>query len=619
MASALSRSLRSPRVLIALGMIFCFAFCAVFAGWIAPHDPGDQNLLAILQPPAWVDGGDLNYPLGTDSLGRCVLSRLIYGARTAMLVALFASLGAMIIGTILAHISGYFGGAVDWLIGRLVDVWMSFPPVILSLILMVGLGVGLSKVILAIVLVDWTRFCRVLRSEVLIVTRHDYVAAARLLGFTHWQTIVREVLPATTPLLITLISLEMAIAVVVEAILSFIGLGVGANTPAWGQMIADARQYVYQSPWNSAAADLCDFPHRHRIQSPGRRAAPHARRAACGNRALTMLALQAKDLVVERPHRRRHGAGDPRAVVRPAGGKNPRARGRVRRRQIHGRPRHRATSAGRFRDHVRVAAVRRRRPRAHGAGRAARAARPRHRLHPAGADDLAQSGAHHRRAIRRAFGAARRRQPQRAPRPRGRHADGGKTAARRGAADAISASIVRRHVPARADRLGVFERSAPGHRRRADHRARCHDASADPEADRRHAARARHRGHLHHPRPAACRATVRPGHRDVCRPRRRERAGARRAVDAGASLYALPAARQSVDARGAARALRHAGPDAELAPAQKPVRLPFRAALSSCHRRVPPRRAAEHCRRRRSSCRVHSRRGDADDRDDGRR
>ncbi len=250
MAGAVTRSLRSPRVLIALGMILCIVCCAAFAGWIAPHDPAEQNLLSILTPPIWADGGDPSFPLGTDSLGRCVLSRLIYGARTAMLVALFASLGAMIIGTILAQISGYFGGAVDWIIGRLVDVWMSFPPVILSLILMVGLGVGLDKVILAIVLVDWTRFCRVLRSEVLIVTRQDYVAAARLLGFTHWQTIVREVFPATLPLLITLVSLEMAIAVVVEAILSFVGLGVGADQPAWGQMIADARQYVYQSPWN---------------------------------------------------------------------------------------------------------------------------------------------------------------------------------------------------------------------------------------------------------------------------------------------------------------------------------------------------------------------------------
>lgn len=250
MTGSLLRALRSPRVLLGLAMMLCIAVCAAFAGFLAPHDPAEQNLLSILAPPAWAPAGDPNFPLGTDSLGRDVLSRLIYGARTAMLVAVFASLGAMIIGAILAHVAGYFGGAVDWIIGRLVDVWMSFPPVILSLILMVGLGVGLDRVILAIVLVDWTRFCRVLRSEVLIVRRHDYVAAARLLGFSHWQTIVREILPATLPLLITLFSLEMAIAVVVEAILSFVGLGVGPNQAAWGQMIADARQYVYQSPWN---------------------------------------------------------------------------------------------------------------------------------------------------------------------------------------------------------------------------------------------------------------------------------------------------------------------------------------------------------------------------------
>jgi peptide/nickel transport system permease protein len=231
-------------------MILCIGCAAVFAPSIAPHDPSEQNLVSLLLPPAWASGGDPAFPLGTDSLGRCVLSRLIYGARTAMTVAVFASLGAMLIGSVLAHISGYFGGLLDWIIGRAVDVWMSFPPVILSLILMVGLGTGLDKVILAIILVDWTRFCRVLRSEVLIVTRRDYVAAARLLGFTHWQTLIREVLPATFPLLITLVSLEMAIAVVVEAILSFVGLGVRPDQPAWGQMIADARQYVYQSPSN---------------------------------------------------------------------------------------------------------------------------------------------------------------------------------------------------------------------------------------------------------------------------------------------------------------------------------------------------------------------------------
>jgi peptide/nickel transport system permease protein len=217
--------MRSARVLIGLSIVLVIAFTAVFAPLLAPHDPNDQNLISTLLPPAWLPGGEPEFPLGTDSLGRDVLSRLIY-------------------------VAGYFGGRIDWLIGRIVDVWMSFPPVILSLILMVGLGTGLRNVILAIILVDWTRFCRVLRSEVLVVRRRDYVTAARLIGFSHWRTITREIVPATVPLLITLMSLEMGIAVIVEAILSFVGMSVSANTPAWGQMIADARQYVYQSSWN---------------------------------------------------------------------------------------------------------------------------------------------------------------------------------------------------------------------------------------------------------------------------------------------------------------------------------------------------------------------------------
>jgi len=246
--STLSRCLRSGRVIAGLFIVAFVGACALLAPLIAPSDPGEQDLLNILLPPAWASGGNSAFPLGTDGLGRCVLSRLLYGARTAMTVAVVAALGAMLIGTVLAHVAGYLGGATDWIIGRVVDVWMSFPPVILSLILMVGLGIGLDKVILAIILVDWTRFCRVLRSEVLVVTRRDYVAAARLLGFSHWQTVTREVLPATFPLLITLLSLEMGIAVVVEAILSFVGMGVGPNQAAWGQMIADARQDIAGAP-----------------------------------------------------------------------------------------------------------------------------------------------------------------------------------------------------------------------------------------------------------------------------------------------------------------------------------------------------------------------------------
>ncbi|WP_047459807.1 ABC transporter permease [Rhizobium rhizogenes] len=251
--------LRSGRVQTGLVIIAILAVCAIFAPWIAPNDPNEQNLLSILAPPAWADGGDAMFPLGTDSLGRCILSRLIFGTRVALTVAFTASIGAMIIGAILAHIAGYFGGWVDWLIGRIVEIWLSFPPVILSLILMVGLGTGIRNVILAIVLVDWTRFCRVLRSEVLVLRRRDYVAAAQLVGFSHWRTITREILPGTLPLLITLMSLEMGVAVIVEAILSFVGMSVGADTPAWGQMIADARQNIYEAPLNLLCPVLAIF------------------------------------------------------------------------------------------------------------------------------------------------------------------------------------------------------------------------------------------------------------------------------------------------------------------------------------------------------------------------
>ncbi len=182
-----------------------------------------------------------------------MLSRLLYGARLALMVAATASIGAMLLGAMLAHLAGYFGGAIDWIICRAVDVWMSFPPVVLSLILIVGLGTGADRVVLAIILVDWTRFCRVLRAEVLVTARRDYVAAARLAGFGHWRTLAREVLPATLPLLITLLSLEAGIAVIVEAVLSFVGMGVRPDEIAWGQMIADARQNVAEAPWTLLA------------------------------------------------------------------------------------------------------------------------------------------------------------------------------------------------------------------------------------------------------------------------------------------------------------------------------------------------------------------------------
>ncbi len=247
LAPALDRMLREPRVVAGGALMLALLLVALFAPALAPHPPNAQDILHALLPPAWEPGGDPRFPLGTDSLGRCVLSRVIYGARVAMQVAVLAALGAALLGSTLALIAGYCGGWPDWCVSRAVDVWMSFPPVVLSLILMVGFGAGLDNVILAIIVVDWTRFCRVMRAEVLTVARRDYVAAARLAGFTHAQIVLKELLPAVAPLLLTLVSIEMGIAVVVEAILSFVGLSVEPSVPAWGVMIADARPTMYEA------------------------------------------------------------------------------------------------------------------------------------------------------------------------------------------------------------------------------------------------------------------------------------------------------------------------------------------------------------------------------------
>ncbi|MEO8857448.1 MAG: ABC transporter permease [Burkholderiaceae bacterium] len=241
--------LRQPRVLIGGGILLVVALAAIFAPWVAPHDPLEQDLLHMLSPPMWAPGGEAAFPLGTDSLGRCVLSRVIYGSRVALVVAVVSALGAMLLGSTLALLAGYFGGWIDRSIGYVVDLWMSFPPVVLSLILLVGLGTGVDKVILAVVLVDWTRFCRVVRADVLVTRRRDYVLAAQLIGFSHLRTLLREVLPAVLPLMITLFSIEMGIAIVVEATLSFIGLAVPPDVTTWGQMLADARSDIQSALW----------------------------------------------------------------------------------------------------------------------------------------------------------------------------------------------------------------------------------------------------------------------------------------------------------------------------------------------------------------------------------
>jgi ABC-type dipeptide/oligopeptide/nickel transport system permease subunit len=229
---------------------------ALLARWLSPHDPLEQDLLNTFATPFWRANHDANFLLGTDSLGRDVLSRLIHGARIALIVALIAATLAALLGTFLGLIAGYFGGWVDAVISRLVDIWMSFPPVLLSIVLGAMLGSGLLTVIIAIVVIDWTRFCRIVRGEVLVQRELDYVASAKIIGLSPWQILWREILPNVAPLLLTLWTLEMGIAVVVETILSFVGLGV-TNAASWGSMIADGRTYINQAWWLLALPVAC--------------------------------------------------------------------------------------------------------------------------------------------------------------------------------------------------------------------------------------------------------------------------------------------------------------------------------------------------------------------------
>ena len=247
---------RNPRVLFGGAVLLTIVALAALAQWLVPHDPLEQDLINTLLPPAWL-GGQHGFPFGTDSLGRDILSRLIYGARVALTVAVVAAMLAGLLGSVLGLLAGYFGGWIDTLISRIVDVWMSFPAVLLSIVLAAVLGAGLYTVIVAIVVIDWTRFCRVVRSEVLIQREQDYVASAVTIGLKPGRILFGVVLPNVAPLLLTLFTLEMGIAIVVEAILSFVGLSVSSGAATWGGMIAEGRQYVNQAWWLMALPMLC--------------------------------------------------------------------------------------------------------------------------------------------------------------------------------------------------------------------------------------------------------------------------------------------------------------------------------------------------------------------------
>lgn len=250
-----TRRLARNRMAMAGAIVYLtIALMALLAPVIAPHDPGAQQLLNRLKPPAMMDGGSTQHLLGTDNLGRDILSRLIYGARVSIVVGLVTVTICAMFGSLLGAIGGYLGGRIDYLLVLLLDIWMAFPFLVLAIAMSAVLGPGPMNLILALVLSGWVGYCRVVRGEVMSLRERDFIVAARVVGVSDSRIIARHLVPNVLGPILVLAMLEMATVIIAEAALSFLGLGVGSGIPTWGAMLNDGRAYLRQAWW------LATFP-----------------------------------------------------------------------------------------------------------------------------------------------------------------------------------------------------------------------------------------------------------------------------------------------------------------------------------------------------------------------
>jgi peptide/nickel transport system permease protein len=227
---------------VGLSVLVLLAASAVFAPWLAPRDPLSQNLDQDLVAYS------SSHPLGTDKLGRDILSRIIYGGRVSLLVGIAAVALSSMIGVAIGSLSGYFGGWVDQLLMRLIDILMAFPGILLAIAFTAVLGPGLDHVVLALCLIGWTGYARLVRGEILTLRERDFIHAARALGGRPRRVILRHLLPNLLPPLMIQATFGLAAAIVAEGSLSFLGLGVEPPTPSWGSMLNDGRQFLLVAP-----------------------------------------------------------------------------------------------------------------------------------------------------------------------------------------------------------------------------------------------------------------------------------------------------------------------------------------------------------------------------------
>ena len=222
---------------------------AVFAPWIVPHNPFAQDLNLRLVPPSFMEGGRPDHFLGTDQLGRDYFSRLIYGARISMLIGIATVITSGLIGITLGMLGGFFGGRVDMVVMFIITCRLSIPLILVALAVVSLIGSSLTVVVMTLGLLLWERFAVVTRTTVMQVRTLDYVSAAWAAGCSRTHILLREVLPNIVHHLVVVATLEMAIAILLEAALSFLGLGVPPPLPSWGLMISEAKDYMFFSPW----------------------------------------------------------------------------------------------------------------------------------------------------------------------------------------------------------------------------------------------------------------------------------------------------------------------------------------------------------------------------------
>ena len=222
---------------------------AIFAELIAPYDPVESSLRNRLLPPFWIDGGSTDHILGTDKVGRDILTRLIYGSRVSVVIASVSILVGGFIGVSLGIIGGYFGGWVDSLIMRAVDISLSIPIILLGLVLVAAMGPSKSTVIIVVVILLWSRYARLARGETLAVRTQDYIARARVSGASHTRIMIHHVFPNIFNSVMVLATLQVGFVIILEATLSFLGAGIPRPTPAWGLMVADGRSLVVTAWW----------------------------------------------------------------------------------------------------------------------------------------------------------------------------------------------------------------------------------------------------------------------------------------------------------------------------------------------------------------------------------